>query len=126
VIALDASVIIAHLSTRDAHHKRATDFFRATVDESYLMHSLTFTEVLIGPMRAGREALAIQALNDLRVNEWSPGPRSAARLAKLRVESGLKLPDCCVLDTALENDASLATFNARLSTVATEFGVHVL
>ncbi|WP_437583634.1 PIN domain-containing protein [Paramicrobacterium sp. CJ85] len=94
--------------------------------DSPLMHSLTFTEVLIGPMRAGREALAIQALNDLRVNEWSPGPRSAARLAKLRVESGLKLPDCCVLDTALENDASLATFNARLSTVATEFGVHVL
>jgi hypothetical protein len=41
------------------------------------------------------------------------------RLAKLRVSTGLKLPDCCVLDVAIQ----LATFDATLEDEAHRRGV---
>lgn len=45
------------------------------------------------------------------------------RLAELRASTGLKLPDCCVLDVAIRNQASLATFDNALATVAAARGV---
>ena len=47
------------------------------------------------------------------------------RLAELRATSGLKLPDCCVLDVALHHHASLATFDDALAAAARQRGVHV-
>ena len=126
MIVLDASVVIAHFSSRDAHHGRADSFFRDHLDESFVMHSLTMTEVLVGPVRIGRGEAAEHALASLGITEWTPSAGSAGRLARIRVESGLKLPDCCVLDTAIQSDASLATFDARLGRVARDFGVAVV
>jgi hypothetical protein len=40
--------------------------------------------------------------------------------------SRLKLPDCCVLDTALVSAAALATFDAALATAARQLNVAVL
>lgn len=40
------------------------------------------------------------------------------RLAALRVETGLKLPDCCALDTALTLESTLTTFDERLTDAA--------
>lgn len=37
------------------------------------------------------------------------------RLAELRVVSGFKLPDCGVLDVAIRNHASIATFDDALA-----------
>ena len=50
----------------------------------------------------------------------------ARYLAELRVETGLKMPDVCVLDTALSNDADLATFDTPLATAARALGITVL
>lgn len=47
------------------------------------------------------------------------------RLAELRVRTGLKLPDCCVLDVALRHRAALATFDTALSAEAAKRGVSV-
>lgn len=47
------------------------------------------------------------------------------RLAELRVSTGLKLPDCCVLDVALRHRAALATFDNALSVEAAKRGVPV-
>ena len=47
------------------------------------------------------------------------------RLAELRATSGLKLPDCCVLDVALHHQASLATFDDALAAAARQRGVRV-
>jgi rRNA-processing protein FCF1 len=47
------------------------------------------------------------------------------RLAGLRVSSGPKLPECCVLETALTNEAALATFDQTLVSAARRHGVVV-
>lgn len=47
----------------------------------------------------------------------------AMRLAELRVATGLKLPDCCVLDVARRHAAALATFDGALSAAAARNGV---
>lgn len=125
MIVLDASVVIAHFASHDAHHDVATGFFRANVDEGFLVHSLTLTEILIGPLRAGREAFVLQQLDALGVTEWMSPADSAARLAQLRVETGLKLPDCWVLDAAMATGSALATFDERLGQAAASIGVEV-
>lgn len=47
------------------------------------------------------------------------------RLAELRATTGLKLPDCCVLDVAIHHRASLATFDLALAEAARKRGVPV-
>jgi hypothetical protein len=47
------------------------------------------------------------------------------RLANLRAASGLKLPDCCALDTALTTASVLATFGEELAKVACRHHVTV-
>ncbi|WP_169053978.1 type II toxin-antitoxin system VapC family toxin [Agromyces sp. H66] len=125
VIALDASVVIAHLSSRDPHHAAAGRFLRAHLDAEFVMHPLTITEVLVGPMRVGAGSVAEHHLAELGITEWAPPP-GAARLARIRVETGLKLPDCCVIDVAMGNRAGLATFDDRLARAASTFAVAVV
>jgi len=122
LIVLDASVVIAQLSSRDPHHEAAVRFFRMHLDDEFLMHPLTLTEVLVGPTRAGAVALAEHHLAELGIVEWTP-PGGAARLARLRVETALKLPDCCVLDAAMSNGAAMATFDERLASAGAALGV---
>ena len=126
MIVLDVSVVIAHLSSHDVHHEQATTFLRTYAHERFLVHPLTMTEILVGPIRVGRGEAAEHVLASLGIGDWMPPARSAARLARLRVESGLKLPDCCVLDAAMMANARLATFDERLARAATESGVEVV
>ncbi len=123
MIVLDASVVIAHLAAADAHHARATAFFREHADADFIVHTLTLTEILVGPTRVGRALDATRALAALGIDEWAPPAGSAARLAQLRVESGLKLPDCCVLDAATETASALATFDEQLASAARAAGL---
>ena len=126
MIFLDASVVIAHFASHDAHHDAATAFLRECVDETLLVHALTLTEILVGPLRAGQETFMLHQLDELGVTEWMPPAGSAARLARLRVDTGLKLPDCCVLDAAIETSSTLATFDERLACAAASIGVDVV
>jgi predicted nucleic acid-binding protein len=118
MITLDASVVIAHLRPGDPHHHAATAYLREHANGPLLIHSLNLAEVLIGGVRAGRGQELLDDLNaiGLRVADRHDG--GALRLAALRVESGLKLPDCCALDTALTSESSLATFDERLAAAA--------
>lgn len=125
MIVLDASIVIALLSNDNDHHNRAVSFFLSTFSEGYIAHPLTLAEILVGPIRARRETVALRALDGLGISEWSPGEGNAARLATLRAESSLKLPDCCVLDAAIETSSSLATFDQKLATTAAALGVRV-
>ena len=54
-------------------------------------------------------------------------PRDAAvQLAELRVESGLKMPDCCVLLAAITCHGAVATVDNRLANVATARHIRTL
>ena len=118
MITLDASVVIAHLQPRDAHHEAATNYLREHADQQLLIHSLNLAEVLIGAVKAGRgkELLDDSHGIGLRVALQSDG--EPLRIAALSVETGLKLPDCCALDTVLASKSTLAPFDERLAAAA--------
>ena len=96
VIVLDASVLIGHLDGRDGHHERARDLLAANAGTSFGASSISLAETLVGPARSGKLGVARDAIARLAVEELAFGEDAPARLAVLRAETGLKLPDCCV------------------------------
>lgn len=53
-------------------------------------------------------------LQDLEFQELRFGDDAATRLAQLRVGTGLRMPDCCVLLAAEATDGRLASSDERL------------
>ncbi|RDJ93202.1 type II toxin-antitoxin system VapC family toxin, partial [Lacticaseibacillus rhamnosus] len=63
------------------------------------------------------------ALQQLGVNELTLGENAPGRLAQLRTDTGLKLPDCCVLLAAQDHDARVASFDTDLLKAAHKLGL---
>ena len=125
MIALDASVLIAYLNPVDAHHQAATRILLTGTPGEMLVHTITMAEVLVGGVRIGQGAAM---RDDLRAAGIAVAPHDdgeSLRLAELRAASGLKLPDCCVLDIALQHRANLATFDNSLAAEASKRGVPI-
>src|SRR5680860_755675 len=86
--------------------------------------TITLAEVLAGPARSGRIEQARKALRTLDVRELTLEEGSAPRLAALRAETGLKLPDCCMLLAGLESGAQgIVSFDDRLVAAAAQRGL---
>lgn len=126
MIVVDASVLIAHLDSRDAFHRAALDSLRAAAGRQLHASALTVAEVLVGPARAGVLSVARRALDALRLETVGLGPDAPDRLAVLRAETGLTLPDCCVLLAAQDTHAeAVLTFDDRLRQAASAAGYAV-
>ncbi len=123
MIALDASIVIALLENEDPHHEAAKAFLATSASESWIINVLTLAEVLVAPARVGRLQQAQSALDLLNIHTDSLAADQAPELASLRAETGLKMPDACVLLTALNRGASLATFDTKLTAAADRLGV---
>jgi predicted nucleic acid-binding protein len=123
MIVLDASVLIGHLDGRDRHHQRARELLTANVDTPFGASTISLAETLVGPARSGNSQLARDALDRLAVEELAFGEGAAARLASLRAETGLRLPDCCVLLAAQDHDGAVASFDANLARRARDLGL---
>jgi predicted nucleic acid-binding protein len=116
VIVVDASVLIAHLDASDALHDRAVDALLAAADQPLGCSPITLAEVLVGPARADRLRDARAAVADLGVAEIPLGDDAAGRLAELRADTALKMPNCCVLLAAEDGQAeAVLTFDDRLA-----------
>lgn len=126
MIVLDASVLIAHLDPADAQHVKATDLLLDTAAEPLACSVVTLAEVLVGPVRVGLRGVAIQAIEALGISVLELDAPAAEELASLRSETGLRLPDCCVLLAAERSAAQLATFDDRLGRSARERGLSTL
>ena len=125
MIALDASVIIAHLNRADPHHEAATDILLGGAPGRMLVHTMTLAEVLVGGVRIGQGASMRDDLHSAGIVVAPSDGDESLRLAELRVSTGMKLPDCCVLDVAIHNRAMLATFDVTLAEAAQKQGVAV-
>lgn len=123
MIVLDASVLIAHLDRRDRHHAQAQVLLAAARGGALGASAVTLAETLVSPARAGRLADAEAALQRLRIGELPLGENAAGRLAGLRAETGLKLPDCCVLLAAQDHDGAVASFDSDLLVAAHELSL---
>jgi toxin FitB len=123
VIVLDASVLIAHLDSGDPHHEGAQSLLEAVGEEALGASAITLAETLVSPARTDRLVDAEEALARLGVHELVLGEGAPAKLAKLRAEVGLKLPDCCVLLAGQEHSGVVASFDADLLAAARKLGL---
>ena len=127
MIVLDASVLIAQLDQDDAHHAAARQRLRTVVEQrlGFGVSTITLAEVLVGPTSSGTLRSASAALRALEIEELPLPTDAAERLAALRADTGLKLPDCCVLLAAEAADGGVLTFDERLARAAAERGLAV-
>lgn len=126
MIVLDASVLIAHLDERDTHHERASRLLGETGAEPLGASTITLAETLVAPARRGRLDDVIAALDRLGVTELSLADGASSQLARLRAETGCKLPDCCVLLAAQEHGGTVASFYLALLDAADGLGLSIL
>lgn len=90
------------------------------------MHKLTLAEVLVGAVSTGQGSQRFGDLIALGVVMHEPAGGEPLHVAELRVSTGLKLPDCCVLLAARSAELPLATFDDRLASAAESMGLVVL
>ncbi len=118
---LDASILLAHFDDTDAHAAAA----RAILGEADALaaSTLTLAEVLVGAARVGRLDEQGEALAALMIEEVVIELGEASALARLRADTGLRMPDCCVLHAALSTGAdALATRDQQLARAAAAHG----
>lgn len=123
MIVLDASVLIAHLDGSDRHHAEARRLLVEYDSEPFGAPAITLAETLVAPARAHRLADAEAALDRLGVVELPLGDEAPTRLASLRAETGLKMPDCCVLLAAERCAGIVASFDSALLRAAGALGL---
>lgn len=120
---LDASALIALYSEADRHHQWALQMFNQTANSRYSMPALTLAEVLVSPVRMGKQHHLLTSIAGLAIDIAPIASGDALTLAELRVQTGLKMPDVVVLHHAHSTGAELATTDERLSKVAKRLGV---
>ena len=125
MIVLDASVLIAHLDSTDSFHAQAGQILVDSGPESLGASSITLAEVLVTPIREKKLALVQKAIDDLGIEELPLDEESSVRLAELKVITGLKMPDCCVIAAAESRAGKVATFDRSLARAAEDLGLPV-
>jgi predicted nucleic acid-binding protein len=122
---LDASILLAHLDDTDPHTDAAEAILAQA--EELAASTITLGEVLVGAARVGRLDEQLEALSVLKITEVPVERGAAARLARLRAETGLRMPDCCVLHAAVAGGAdALATRDEKLSREAAARGLETV
>lgn len=125
MIILDASVLIGHFEPADAHHADATALLTAHASESFAASVITLAEVFVGAARAGQADQLHRLLSRLQIESLDLPAGAARRLGELRATTKLKMPDCCVLYSAEQHNAAIATFDDTLAARAAELRIAV-
>jgi predicted nucleic acid-binding protein len=100
------------------------DQLAQAADQRLGCSTITLAEVLVGPARRDRLDAAGAALGELDVAEIPFADDAPVRLATLRAETGLKLPDCCVLLAAQDAGAeAVVTFDEPLTRQPARLGL---
>jgi predicted nucleic acid-binding protein len=112
-VVLDASVLVAFFSSRDAHHDDATALVRGFLVQrrSLLISAVTYAEILVHPLRQANERAIDEFLERARISIVPIDRAIAAGAARLRAFEALKLPDALTCATADACRAELATFD---------------
>jgi predicted nucleic acid-binding protein len=125
VVVFDADVLIAYLNRRDAHHEDSVELMRRALEPGTrrLVSAVNYTEVLIGPLKAGGPAAAeiVDAMfSRFGIETIVVDIPLAQRAAAVRVRTNLKLPDAYALATAIHaekrgwDDVRLESFDDKV------------
>jgi len=121
---VDASVLIALMNPDEAHFADAVVLVRrGAIAGRLVAHAMTVAESAVGAAEKGHLEQLRRAFDGLGLAAAESDREQPWRLAVLRAETRLPLPDCCVLDLAMESRGELATFDARLAVAARRRGV---
>ena len=125
LVVLDASALIALVSSKDPHHNWALEMFRDTASFELQMSALTQAEVLVHPARAGKLEKFLKLIRELGLEITPIEEADASKLASIRSNTNLKMPDVVVLHQAMKVNGSIATTDQQLAKVAKSTGVGV-
>ena len=125
LVVFDADVLIAYLARNDAQHANAVERMRAALQPGIrrLVSAVNYTEVLIGPLRAGGRAAAdaVDAmLVRFGIETIQVDMALAKRAAAVRARTNLALPDAYAVATAIHaekrghGDARVESFDAKV------------
>jgi predicted nucleic acid-binding protein len=109
LVVLDASVVIAFLDARDAHHEAAVAALRTHRSDEMVVPASAYAEILVGPLRHGVEAVTRvqQFVGSLAIRIEPLSAEIARRAAEFRARhTFLRLPDALVIATADHLDAT--------------------
>lgn len=118
IVVVDASALIALLSSDDPHHDWAMRMFLDTVSWQSQMSVLNQAEAMVHPTRAGKLDQFLTAVHNLRIEIVPVESSDGAQLAKIRAETNLRMPDTLVLHQALKVDGAIATTDKDLAKAA--------
>lgn len=118
---LDTSVVIAALNRNDSLHHTASRAVLTEQDRHALaISALTYAEILVGPLRAGREAVEIVERFAAQTRVLDVSANIARLAAELRATRSLKLPDAVIVATGLRHEADvILTGDARWKGIET-------
>ena len=125
LVVLDASALIALVSSQDPHHNWALEMFRDTASFELQMSALTQAEVLVHPARAGKLEKFLKLIRGLGLEITPIEEADASKLASIRLNTNLKMPDAVVLHEAMKVNGSIATTDNNLAKVAKAQGLGV-
>ncbi|HEX6699893.1 MAG TPA: hypothetical protein VF101_04105 [Gaiellaceae bacterium] len=125
VAVFDADVLIAYLNRRDVHHEDSLELMRRALEPGTrrLVSAVNYTEVLIGPLKAGGPAQAeiVDAMfSRFSIETIVVDMALAKRAAAVRVRTSLKLPDAYAVATAIHaekrgwDDVRLESFDEKV------------
>ncbi len=126
MIALDASALIAYLDSGDVHHAAARDAVLRGGPDALCASVVSLAEALVGPVRTGCAEAVRAAVRALRVLPVALEAGDEVALAELRAQTGLRMPDVCVLRAARVMRAEVLTFDLRLREAAPRLGLGVV
>jgi len=125
MIVLDANILIGLFDPADAQHAKAESLLRDHAGEPLAMSAMTLAEFLIRPTIAGVADKAELFIANMGIVVCPLLADDSRHLARMRAESGLKMPDAVVLWLAQSSSASLMTLDQRLAQVAADGGIAV-
>ena len=99
--------------------------FRDTASFELQMSALTQAEVLVHPARAGKLDKFLKLIRELGLEITPIEEADASKLASIRSNTNLKMPDVVVLHQAMKVTGSIATTDQQLAKVAKSTGVGV-
>jgi predicted nucleic acid-binding protein len=125
VVVLDASALIALVSSSEPHHDWALEMFLETSSFDLQMTCLTQAEVMVHPHRANKIEKFMKLIDGLNLEITPIEAADASQLASLRATTNLKMPDAVILSQAMKVSGSIATTDQALAKVARSKGVGV-
>jgi predicted nucleic acid-binding protein len=114
VIVLDANVMIGVFYPSDAHHDKAAALLERHAAHGFIVHPITLAESLVGAAKVGRLNQVRRQIQNMGIDVFVPDDDEPVLIAELRSNTGLKLPDCCVLAASLGLSAPLLSFDDKL------------